>query len=87
MKDMICLDVAVGDFVQRKSKKLCNYKKMAQLSQILCQITKLVENKPSILPKQDLVHMLRVSNSSLDIYSWLQSILRTKFSAAQCFLH
>lgn len=60
MKDVICLDVAVCDFVEGKTKKLCNYKKMFQLSQILNQITSLAENKPPILPKQDLVRMLRV---------------------------
>ena len=62
MKDLICLDVAVSDFVEKKAKTLCNYKKMVQFSHILCQITKLAGNKPSISPKQDLVHMLRVSS-------------------------
>jgi len=61
MKDLICLDVAVTDFIQKKTKRLCNYKKMVQLSHILCQITALGENKPAISPKEDLINMLRVS--------------------------
>ena len=71
MKDLICLDVAVTDFIQKKTKRLCNYKKMVQLSHILCQITALGENKPAISPKEDLINMLRVG----DFASWLITIV------------
>ena len=67
MKDLICLDVAVSDFIEKK-KNLCNFKKMVQLSQILSRITKLADNKPSISPKADLVSMLRVCNVVLTFF-------------------
>ena len=60
MKDLIGLETAVSDFIEEKGRRLCNYKKMVQLSQVLHQIIDLAKVKPQIRPKQDLVNMLRV---------------------------
>ena len=63
MKDLIGLETAVSDFIEEKGRRLCNYKKMVQLSQVLHQIIDLAKVKPQIRPKQDLVNMLRVSDN------------------------
>ncbi|XP_065051624.1 RAS guanyl-releasing protein 2-A-like isoform X2 [Rhopilema esculentum] len=61
MKDLISLDTAVNDFFEKRKRPFCNYKKMLQLAQLLHQVTNLAKHKPEIVPKQDLVTMLRVS--------------------------
>ena len=62
MKDVVALDVAVVDFVEQKGRRLCNFKKMGQLAQILSRFNQLVKTKPPISPKLDLVNMLRVGS-------------------------
>ena len=60
MKDLISLDTAVNDFLGERKRPFCNYKKMLQLAQLLHQVTNLAKHKPEIVPKKDLVNMLRV---------------------------
>ena len=61
MKDLIALDTAVEDFVEENGRRLCHFKKISQISQILSTFNNMAHMKPPVSPKADLVNLLRVS--------------------------
>eukprot|EP00794_Sanderia_malayensis_P017574 gene17574-19326_t len=61
MKDIISLDTAVPDFLNENGRRLCHFKKVYQLAKLLKNFKCIGTTKPPILPKADLVNILRVS--------------------------
>ena len=61
MKDLVALETAIKDHVEHNDKKLVNFHKMVQVSDILHKITGLRDTPPEVDPDKELSNIMRVS--------------------------
>jgi len=65
MKDLVSLETAIKDHIEHETadggiKKLVNFHKMVQISNILNKVTNLRSTPPNVVPDKDLTNIMRV---------------------------
>ena len=64
MKDLVILETAVKDHIERNGQKLINFHKLVQVSKILQHINQACAIHPDISPREDLLSIFKVALKS-----------------------